>query len=92
MNEQVIFNWSVGIAGAVAGWWLKMMWDEIKELKHQDKELAERVASIDVLVAGQYVKREYLEAKVQELTTALFNKLDRIEDKLDRKADKPHAT
>lgn len=91
MNEQVIFNWAVGLLGPVAGWWLKVMWSEIKEIKHEGKELADRVAGIDVLVAGQYVKREYFEAKVTELSTALFNKLDRIEDKIDRKADKPNA-
>lgn len=91
MNDQVIFNWVVGLLGAIAGWWFKVMWNEIKEIKHEGKELADRVAAIDVLVAGQYVKREYFEAKLMELSSALFNKLDRIEDKIDRKADKPNA-
>ena len=45
--------------------------------------------TIDLLVAGQYVKRDYFEAKLDGFTKAIFTKLDRIEDKLDAKADKP---
>ena len=42
------------------------------------------MAEIKVLVAGDYVKKdEFLKS-----VTALFTKLDRIEGKLDKKADK----
>ena len=58
--------------------------DSMKELKKTDSELATKVQSIEVLVAGQYVKRE----DFKELSDALFRKLDRIEVKLDSKMDK----
>ena len=58
--------------------------DSMKELKKTDSELATKVQSIELLVAGQYVKRE----DFKELSDALFRKLDRIEVKLDSKMDK----
>ena len=90
--DQALFNWLVGILGTAGGWWLKTIWDEIKELKHQDKELADRVAAIDVLVAGSYVKRDAFEVRIADLAAAIFKKLDRIEDKLDGKVDKSPGT
>lgn len=48
------------------------------------KELSVKVQSIELLVAGEYVKK----AEIQQLSDSLFKKLDRIEDKLDGKVDK----
>ena len=45
---------------------------------------ADKVQHIEVLVAGTYVKRDDME----KLGGALFAKLDKIEAKLDGKADK----
>lgn len=56
----------------------------MQELKKVDCELADKVQHIEVLVAGSYVKREDFD----RLASALFAKLDKIEEKLDRKADK----
>lgn len=63
---------------------MKMIWDSYKALKETDKELAEKVSNIEVLVAGQYVKREDFAA----VTNQIFSKLDKILDKLDQKVDK----
>ena len=60
----------------------------LSALRDENKALADRVAGIDVLVAGQYVKRDYFEAKFESLSHALFDKLDRIEDKLDDKVSR----
>jgi hypothetical protein len=60
------------------------MWQSLQELRSQDSKLAEKVGNIEVLVAGQYVKRDDMDKSM----TALFMKLDRIEDKIDKKADK----
>ena len=90
--DQTFFNITISTAGALAGWWMKTMWDAMKDLERADRALVDRVAQIDLLVAGSYVKRDYFEAKMGELTNGIFKKLDRIEDKLDHKADKPtHA-
>lgn len=60
------------------------MHEALKDLQLEDKQLAEKVSKIEVLVAGDYVKKEEL----SKMTDALFAKLDRIEDKLDGKVDK----
>lgn len=86
--EQSIFNIAVGIAGTLGGWWLNNIWTSVKELERADRMLIDRVASIDVLVAGHYVKRADLDAKIADLSSGIFAALNRIEDKLDRKADK----
>ncbi len=85
MIDQNLFNVIVGLAGALGGWWMKAMWDAIKDLKGADEKLATKVEDLRVLIAGQYVSRESFD----QLTKAIFTKLDRIEDKLDQKADKP---
>lgn len=83
--DQQLFNVMFAIAGALGGWWMKAMWEALKDLQKADNHLAAEVSDLKVLVAGQYVKTETFE----KLTAAIFAKLDRIEDKLDGKADKP---
>lgn len=82
--SQDIINWLLGGFGALLGYILKVVWDGLKDLQTADKNLADKVASIEVLVAGDYVKKDELNMAV----SALFTKLDRIEDKLDKKMDK----
>jgi len=82
--EQNFLNWMFGIANLVIGFILKVIWDSYKELKKTDADLATKVNSIEVLVAGEYVKREDFE----RVANQIFSKLDKISDKLDKKADK----
>jgi hypothetical protein len=82
--SQEIYNIVLGLAGTLGGWWLKVMWDSLKELQAADKELVEKVSRIEILVAGNYVRREEFDRVVERL----FIKLDHIELKIDAKADK----
>ncbi len=70
---------------------MKVVWDAVSalrislaEMRHDDSVLAAKVQAIEVLVAGQYVKRDELE----KLSQAIFSKLDKIMDKLDAKVDR----
>jgi hypothetical protein len=81
---QELFNIVVGVAGALGGWWLKVMWETLKDLQTADKELMDKVSKIEVLVAGAYVKRDEFDRALNRL----FEKLDHIDSKLDSKADK----
>lgn len=81
---QELFNIMVGVAGALGGWWLKVMWETLKDLQTADKELMDKVSKIEVLVAGAYVKRDEFDRALKRL----FEKLDHIDAKLDSKADK----
>lgn len=83
MNQDLL-NWAFGLVNLVIGGFMKAMWDSYKELKRTDTQLAEKVNQIEVLVAGQYVKRDDFD----RVANAIFIKLDKISDKLDLKADR----
>ena len=84
MDNQQLFNVLFAIVGVLGGWWMKAMWEAVKSLEQADKQLVTQVSELRVLVAGGYVKTEQFDG----LSKAIFAKLDRIEDKLDLKADK----
>lgn len=83
--DQTIVNWLLAGFGGLIGFLLNAVWQAVKDLQKADTELVKKVSEIEVLVAGAYVRRD----DFNELSKALFNKLDRIEDKLDLKVDKP---
>ena len=82
--DQTIFNIAATVAGFLGGWWLKVMWEAVKDLQAADKVLVEKVSSIEILVAGNYMSKQDFD----KIAAAIFQKLDKIEDKLDRKVDK----
>lgn len=82
--EQSFINMLAGAVSVLFGWILKTVWDAVKDLQKADDELIDKVNKIEVLVAGEYVKREDFKADMDRL----FNKLDAIDKKLDTKADK----
>lgn len=74
---QALFNLMGGLISGGLLWMLKTVWSRI----HRQSE---RLSALEVLVAGKYVTRE----DFQRTTGEMFALLHRIEDKLDRKADK----
>lgn len=84
MDFQVGFNIFVGLSGFLGGYVLFSIKDSLSSLTIADKELTDKVQAIELLVAGKYVTREDL----QQMGNDIFNVLRRIEEKLDKKADK----
>lgn len=84
VDTQMIINILLSLVAFLGGWWMKTMWESLNELRSADARLTEKVQAIEVLVAGNYVTKSDLNV----LTEALFKKLDRIESKVDNKADK----
>lgn len=82
--DQSIVNWLLGLFGALMCILARSLWQSVKDLQASDKELVEKVNSIEVLVAGQYIRRD----EVEQFVRAIFKKLDKIEDKINRKEDK----
>ena len=83
MDGQTAFNLAIGLISFLGGWVVKNLQDSMKALQSADERLAAKVQSIEVLVAGQYIKREDFDRTI----AALFAKLDKIESKLDMKAN-----
>lgn len=79
-----MFNIAVALSGFLGGWWVKTIWESLKDLQNADKELASKVSQIEVIVAGQYVKRD----EFDRTAAAIFVKLDKIYDLVQTKADK----
>ena len=79
--ESHLFDWILAATSGILGFLLKTMWEAVKDLQNADKELAEKVGHIETLVAGQYVKRDEFNSCISRL----FEKLDRIDEKLDNK-------
>jgi hypothetical protein len=77
-NFQILFDIVLGVAGFLGGFILKSIWHDLKELRNQDSALVNAVHNIETLVAGNYIKREEVETKID----ALFRKLDKIENHL----------
>ena len=84
MELQQLFNVAMGFIMTLFGWGLRISWESLKSLQEQDRELADKVARIEVLVAGEYVKKDDFDRIIERL----FDKLDHIELKIDQKADK----
>lgn len=81
---QEFYDWVLTGLSALLGFLLHAVWEATKDLQRADAELAKRVGEIEVLVAGNYVTRQEFDRVIDKL----FTKLDAIEMKLDKKADK----
>lgn len=80
----MLINILFATLGGLGGWILNSVKESVKDLQTSDKDLADKVQNIEVLVVGQYVKHDDLE----RMSNAIFAKLDKIYDKLDTKVDK----
>lgn len=74
---QWLINWVLTGCGATLGWIVKTVWGAQQKLNNDLTDLRMRLAE-------NYVTNHRLE----QFQTALFAKLDRIEDKIDGKVDK----
>lgn len=84
MFDQTLFNYALALCGALGGWVLKVVWDAVRDLQEADRNLVDKVNTIEIMVAGSYVTRDEFKATI----TALFAKLDRIEDKISTHIEK----
>jgi uncharacterized protein YoxC len=77
VESQDIFNAAITLSGAFGGWILKTIWDAIKDLKTEVRELNREVNQ-------DFVRREDFKDSILEIK----DMLNKIFDKLDNKADK----
>lgn len=84
IDAQMTINILLSLVAFLGGWWMRTMWASLNELRSADSKLTDKVQAIEVLVAGNYVTK----SDFNTLAEALFNKLDRIESKVDHKMDK----
>lgn len=78
--DQDFINWILAGFGGLMGFILRAVWSAVKELQDADKKLTDELNSIHILVVGDYVRHSDL--------VEMGHALNRIEEKLDKKADK----
>lgn len=81
---SMVLDALIGAFGALAMWILGVAYNSLRDLQRADKELADKVSSIEVLVAGTYVTREEFLNTLNEV----FAKLDRIQHLLIDRAER----
>ena len=95
VNDSTWLGWIFGIIGTLIMTIFHVsVFGRIKKLEVDTNTQAAQIAELQILVAGKYVTREDLEKAIhamERLNNAIFKKLDLISDKIDTKADKPHA-
>lgn len=82
--DQSTINWILGGASAALGFLGNVIWTAIRDLQNVQARTQRRLSEIEVLVAGDYLKKQEFEKFVDRVIV----KLDSIDEKLDGKADK----
>ena len=88
MMDQTLFNLAVALAGALGGWWMKAMWDSMKEMQRDMREIERELPE-------NYVRKDDFKDVVREIRQDMkdgFNKMDAtlglIFKRLEQKEDK----
>ncbi len=84
MIDQMFVNMIIAALLASISFILKVIWDGLRELQKADVELTGQIAMVRLMMADSYIKKEDFD----RMANALFAKLDKIEAKIDLKADK----
>ena len=82
--SQTMINAIIGGFAAAVAFILRVIWEGLRELQKADVDLTSKISEIQLFVAGSYVKKDELDGVIK----ALFTKLDKIEDRLDKRVDR----
>ena len=86
--SQDLYNIVIGVAGAAIGWILKVVWDSVRTLQNDMKEI-EREIHTNYVSKDDY-KQDIKEVKemLRQNSAEVKEILKQIFEKLDKKADK----
>ena len=77
MDWQSIFNIVGGAILSIMGWFARVLWDSVKELQKDLKQ-------IEIHLPSNYVKKDELSVRFDRIEQLL----DRLYEKLEQKADR----
>lgn len=92
MDDLRLIDLLIAIIFAGCGWYMNNIWAAVKDLQSADGKIADKVASLEVFVATNYLSVERFEVvmtKNAQMVEKLGDKIDRLSDKIDTKMDKP---
>jgi Tfp pilus assembly protein PilO len=77
MDWQIVFNIIGGAVLSVMGWFARVLWDSVQELRKDLKQ-------IEIHLPSHYVKKDELSVRFDRIEQLL----DRLYEKLEQKADR----
>lgn len=77
MDWQIVFNIVGGAILSVMGWFARVLWDSVQELRKDLKQ-------IEIHLPTHYVKKDELSVRFDRIEQLL----DRLYEKLEQKADR----
>lgn len=80
-DTQTVWSAVLTIVNLIVGGAVILLRDSLRELAASDKDLAIKVQGIELLVAGNYVRKDDFNRSMDKI----FYKLDAIDEKLDTK-------
>jgi len=83
LSPQTLFDVVMTLGSGLGGWVLGTMWKEIKDARREHSELLKALPET-------YARRDDVAEAISRIERAMTDGLNRIFDKLDGKADKPH--
>ena len=84
MDTQDLINTAFAALGGLTGWVLNNLKESIDSLRKQDLVTTDKIQRMEVLVAGDYVKRSELVAMLASIRC----QLEKMDDKMDKMAGK----
>ena len=75
MNSQDMFDWLIGIGGAVVGWMLKLIWEAIRDMRVEIKDL-------DKQMHDDFVRRDDFKEAIQDIKTDMRLGFDKVDTRL----------
>lgn len=82
--DQELINMMIGMGAAVFGWFMRIIWQSVRDLQIADQKLVSELHIFKENVPVTYVSK----ADFAEILKSINTKLDRICDKLDNKQDR----
>jgi len=76
MDFQLLFNIACSVVGTIAGWLFKVIWDAIKDIQSDQRDIEKDIAE-------NYVRKDDYRIDIAEIK----GMLGRIFDRMDRQAD-----
>lgn len=88
MDQVRLLDFLLMIVAAGMGWWAKIIWDNVRGLEKDMRELEKGLPREYVRKSDWDRATDSVNASIRELKSDLGTRLDAIWDKLDDKADK----
>lgn len=87
-DQQTIINWVLGLLTMILGLFVRNVRQDNRDSQVSDQELHSRITAVEILVAGDYVKRSDHKEDMKELRDHIDDQFKSLREDLKTKVDK----